>query len=147
MEVCLIRPDHFDAMDDILNGNGMPLARAFPPTYFVALDRGEVIGGGGYAKINPSTGWLASVAVAKHRKRTGVGSAVVAANLRYAAERGMGSMWLETYFWNSRFYESLGFEGIAPALVPARIKEWRTKKHCRFMANTLLPAHFEMKRL
>lgn len=149
MQVRLIRPDDYDAMDNILNGNGMPHAREFPPSYFVAVDDGEIVGGGGFFKIGQNVGWLAAVAVAKHRKRTGVGSAVVRANLANAGDRGVGSMWLQTYFWNSRFYESLGFDGIIPPLVPDDVKVWRTQKHCRFMVNTgcSLPAHLEVDRL
>jgi len=136
MKIRYITPGDFSAMDNILNSNGMSGVRDFPPTYLVADDCGEIIGGGGSMKIGNNTGWLGSVAVAKHRKRTGIGTAIVNANLQIGAERGYGSMWLETYFWNSKFYESLGFEGITPDLVPEQIRVWRTKKHCRFMVNT-----------
>lgn len=108
------------------------------PTYYVAEDEGEIIGGGGMFVIRGEhpVGWLATVAVKKDRKRSGVGRALVNANLALAAERGYGSMWLETFFWNSKFYESLGFEGIKPVMLPEQIAKWRSRKNCRVMVNT-----------
>ncbi len=109
------------------------------PIYYVAEDEGEIVGGGGMFVIRDvehPVGWLASVAVSKARKRSGVGSAIVKANLEHAHRLGYGSMWLETYFWNTKFYESLGFEGIKPPLVPEPIRRWRSQKRCRVMVNT-----------
>jgi N-acetylglutamate synthase-like GNAT family acetyltransferase len=141
------RPDDFGAVEAILASYSMypdlPLAilnkrEDVSPSYYVAEENGEVIGGGGIFVIKGPfpVAWLATVAVRKDRKRSGVGRAIVNANLKLAGDRGYGSMWLETFFWNSRFYESLGFEGIKPALLPEKIAAWRSRKNCRVMVNT-----------
>lgn len=138
MNVRPYRPADNDAVMGILEINGMSRP-TLPLIYYVAEEAGEIVGGGGahiIRDVEHPVGWLASVAVSKARKRQGVGSAIVRANLDHVARLGYGSMWLETYFWNSKFYESLGFEGIKPPEVPEPIRRWRTQKRCRMMVNT-----------
>lgn len=116
----------------ILVSNGMKPSLA--PVYFVAEVEGRVVGGGGFIRASSGCAWLSAVAVAKGCKRQGVGSAVVRRVIQQVRNSALRSLWLETYFWNSKFYESLGFEGVRPGDVPSDLKHYRTNKHCRYMA-------------
>lgn len=137
MIVRLYTMDDQSRVEQILLENGMNALLA--ERQYVAEMDGQIVGTGGIWAMdrwgNDTGGWLASVAVAKSHKRAGIGRAIVTENLEHAAASGYEAVWLETYFWNTRFYESLGFRGVAPSSVPTPIKEWRVNKHCRFMCH------------
>lgn len=126
-------------VEEILLENGMNTSLA--PRQYVAVAGDDIVGTGGIWPMDRwstlNSGWLSTVAVAKKHKRTGVGRAVVTANLEHAAFCEYDAVWLETYFWNSRFYESLGFNGVIPNQVPPAVMAWRVNKHCRFMCHPL----------
>ena len=56
-----------------------------------------------------SDGWLNCIAVRKGHQRKGIGSKIVRWLI---AKSPVDSLWLETMFWNRRFYESLGFRHV-----------------------------------
>lgn len=106
------------------------------PTTFVAEVAGRIQGcaaiysGYGY-------GWLANVAVEKAQRRTGLGRRLVVACLERALDRELPEVWLETMFWNRRFYEKLGFEFVPISSVPAYLSRRRRNPKCLMMRASL----------
>ena len=102
------------------------------PTTFVAEIAGRIEGcaaiysGYGY-------GWLANVAVEKAQRRTGLGRRLVDACIERALDRELPEVWLETMFWNRRFYEKLGFVFVPVTQVPAAIVSRRRNPKCLMM--------------
>ncbi len=127
-------------VEEILLENGMNTSLA--SRQYVAIINDEIVGTGGIIEMgqwsHENCGWLASVAVAKSHKRMGIGKAIVNENIEHAAFCKYEAVWLETYFWNSRFYEKLGFVGVPPKDVPRTIMPWRVNKRTRLMCHKLV---------
>jgi N-acetylglutamate synthase-like GNAT family acetyltransferase len=73
----------------------------------MARDTGEVIGVGALNNLSEDA-WLNCIAVRGDHHRQGIGSDIVT----WLINQTTKTVWLETMFWNRRFYASLGFEHV-----------------------------------
>lgn len=104
------------------------------PTTFVAEVAGRIQGCAAiYSDWWSAYGWLANVAVEKDERRTGLGRRLVDACIERALDRELPEVWLETMFWNRRFYEKLGFVFVPVTQVPAAIVRRRRNPKCLMM--------------
>lgn len=131
----IVRPierKDFPAIFRILRSNGMKPSA--PANYFVAELNGLVVGGAGWVPMDQTTfAWLCAVVVDKAYKRRGNRHRSGSRSPQNGRQASLEAMWLETYFWNTRFYKSLLFENIKPVHVPSEVYPWRGNKHCQFM--------------
>lgn len=128
--------DDFAAAEAILRSYNMGQGD-LPPVFYVAVDADEIVACGGMALFDGFV-WIASVAVAKSRRRNGLGRLMTEALTARAGAWGVPHAWLETMFWNTRFYEHLGFRGVLVDDVPEHVKVVRGNPRCRFMTKALV---------
>jgi N-acetylglutamate synthase-like GNAT family acetyltransferase len=125
-----IGPRHREACKDLLRQCNMG-------TFLAPL----TVGMFSHAKFCTATGgidfydgfaWISAVAVNDLDRRQGHGSTIINALLDIARLEGVKEVWLETMFWNKKFYEPLGFELIRIGDVPPNIKQRRRVSRCCF---------------
>lgn len=87
----------------------------------------------------PEVGRIVSVAVDPSQRRQGMGSRMVQHLCAVAADQGVAELWLDTLFWNIRFYAANGFEHVPVRQVPAEIIPTRINPHCCFMRRRIAP--------
>lgn len=103
--------EHLEQVDAVLSDAGLKGAHRILGECVVYLENDLVIGCAAHGRLEGSArGWLNCVAVRKSHRRQGIGSALVARHIE--ALPSDHEIWLETIFWNRRFYEGLGFEFI-----------------------------------
>lgn len=134
--VPLLTKTQFDAAGAVLARCGME-TRAFPLRMFGAYLDGELVGCGGQFDLTEDISWLTSVAVLKPYRRSGIGGDLVRAAMEDAARIGSNHMWLETLFWNLKFYRGLGFDHVPAKESPMGILEFRSNKRCSIMTAPL----------
>lgn len=102
---------HHAQVDDLLSGAGLKGAHRILGDCFVYVENDLVVGCAAHGRLEGSRrGWLNCVAVRKSHRRRGIGGALVSRHIE--ALPNDHEIWLETLFWNRRFYEGLGFEFI-----------------------------------
>lgn len=93
------------------------------------LGADRLVACGGVYEISPNIHWIAHVAVKTNYRKMGLGREIVQ-NLCGSNRR---TYWLETYFWNRKFYEKLGFEHVPIVDVPDEVALWRATPKCMVM--------------
>jgi amino-acid N-acetyltransferase len=107
------RPEHLEPVRALLAAAALPadgLADQFPAGYVVAVREGAVVGAAGI-EVYGADGLLRSVVVAATLRGSGLGHTLTFDRIRWARERGLGSLWLLTTTAAS-FFARIGF---APA--------------------------------
>lgn len=96
-----------------------------------------VYGVGALARASSADGWLNCIAIRKGFHRRGYGALIVEYLLATASEH----VWLETMFWNRRFYESLGFAHVPiDKAIDVFGLDPRTNRRCMMMWRHCAPA-------
>lgn len=110
-EILPLCDEHYDQVDEVLSGAGLKGAHRILGDCLVYRENDLVVGCAAHGRLEGSRrGWLNCVAVRKSHRHRGIGSALVRRHIE-ALPRNH-EIWLETLFWNRRFYEGLGFEFI-----------------------------------
>lgn len=130
----IIRPGALGDLDDI---NRLLLVldenpSLNTPTTFVAEIGGRVQGCAS-VYVGITFGWLANVVIDRPLRRSGIGTRLVEACVERALDRRLPDIWLETMFWNRRFYEKLGFNFVPIREVPGLVRSRRRNPKCLMM--------------
>jgi N-acetylglutamate synthase-like GNAT family acetyltransferase len=97
--------------------------------YFVALDRGILVGCVG-VREQEETGYLYGLVVAKKWRRRGIGHALVGNCIAVLQKNGMKRVYLLAMFWNIRFFSKHGF-----SLVDRQLRPQLASLHVDFVEN------------
>lgn len=117
-------------VDAILSRYGMVGHEHMTGTKLMCISRetGEIVAVGGLNDLSEDA-WLNCIAVRGDHHRQGIGSDIV----KWLLNQTTKTVWLETMFWNRRFYASLGFEH-----VPIREAEKLFEFEPRCQKNTMV---------
>lgn len=110
--------DDYAAIDAILHSWNMQGSERIKGKLIVYRDGEEIVGCAScyHPDATRFDRWLNAVAVKRGRQRQGIGKALVKHFIDELLPRH--ELWLETMFWNRRFYEAIGFNWIPAKEIP-----------------------------
>jgi GNAT superfamily N-acetyltransferase len=88
--------------------------------YFLALQGEDLLAAGGWSMAAPGMGHVRHVVTDYRHQRRGIGRALMGAVLADARAADVGRMACLSTLTAERFYASLGFRSLGPAMVPLR---------------------------